>query len=160
VRILVAAVGRLRDGPELSLIEDYSARIRSSGRALGVSAFDIVEVEAPRGLAGQARQTREAALLAEAASAAARRITLDERGKDLPSEAFARLLGGWRDEGAREIAFLIGGADGHDEATRKGADLILSFGRATWPHMLARAMLAEQIYRTMTILSGHPYHRA
>jgi 23S rRNA (pseudouridine1915-N3)-methyltransferase len=160
VRIVVAAVGRLRDGPELQLIEDYGSRIRSGGRAIGVSAFDILEVEAPKGLAGAARQAKEAALVAEASANATRRIALDERGKDLSSEALARIVGQWRDEGAREIAFLIGGADGHDEATRRRSDLVLSFGRATWPHMLARAMLAEQIYRVMTILSGHPYHRA
>jgi 23S rRNA (pseudouridine1915-N3)-methyltransferase len=160
LRILVVVVGKLRDGPELRLIEDYGARIRAGGRAIGVTSFEIVEVEAPKGLVGAARQAKEATLIAEASSNATRRIVLDERGKDLSSDALARLVGGWRDEGAREIAFLIGGADGHDDVTRRGADLVLSFGRATWPHMLARAMLAEQIYRLMTILSGHPYHRA
>lgn len=89
----------------------------------------------------------------------ARAVILDERGKDLSSEELAIVLGRWRDEGVREARFLIGAADGHDEATRREADLVLSFGRATWPHLIARAMLAEQLYRATSILAGHPYHR-
>ena len=89
----------------------------------------------------------------------ARTVILDERGKDLSSEELATVLGRWRDEGVREARFLIGAADGHDEATRRQADLVLSFGRATWPHLIARAMLAEQLYRATSILAGHPYHR-
>jgi 23S rRNA (pseudouridine1915-N3)-methyltransferase len=84
---------------------------------------------------------------------------LDETGADLPSSALADRLRGWQDGGIREVRFLIGAADGHDAATRDGADLLLGFGRATWPHMLVRAMLAEQIYRATTIMAGHPYHR-
>jgi 23S rRNA (pseudouridine1915-N3)-methyltransferase len=87
-------------------------------------------------------------------------VVLDERGRDLPSADLAALLGRWRDDGVRETRFLIGAADGHDAATRDGADLLLCFGRATWPHMLVRAMLAEQLYRALSILDGHPYHRA
>ncbi len=86
-------------------------------------------------------------------------VLLDERGKAMGSSAFADLLGRWRDEGVREARFMIGAADGHDDAARAGADLLLGFGKATWPHLLARAMLAEQLYRATTILSGHPYHR-
>ena len=88
-----------------------------------------------------------------------RRVLLDERGKELSSTAFADILGRWRDDGVREARFCIGGADGFDDADRAEADLLLSFGRLTWPHMMARAMLAEQLYRATTILSGHPYHR-
>ncbi len=87
-------------------------------------------------------------------------VVLDETGQDLASEALAARIGRWRDDGAREVRFLIGAADGHDAATRERADLLLAFGRATWPHMLVRAMLAEQLYRATTILAGHPYHRA
>ena len=87
-------------------------------------------------------------------------ILLDERGKNLSSEEFAATLGRWRDEGVRETRFLIGAADGHDEAMRADADLLIAFGKATWPHLLARAMLAEQLYRATTILAGHPYHRS
>ncbi|WP_133366356.1 23S rRNA (pseudouridine(1915)-N(3))-methyltransferase RlmH [Qipengyuania sediminis] len=90
----------------------------------------------------------------------ARTVLLDERGQSLGSEAFAKVLGRWRDEGVREARFHIGAADGHDAAFRADADLLLAFGAATWPHLLARAMLAEQLYRATAILAGHPYHRA
>ena len=157
MRLAIAAAGRLRGGPEADLIDDYAVRIRSLGRGLGVSAFDIREIEAPKGLAGEKRQERESALLMEA-TPDARRIALDERGDNLSSAEFARRIARLRDDGAGEIAFLIGGADGH-HASLKAEDRI-SFGRATFPHMLVRVMLAEQIYRALTILSGHPYHRA
>jgi len=90
---------------------------------------------------------------------ALRRAVLDERGRPMGSEAFAELLGRWRDDGVREARFLIGAADGHHAALREGADLLLGFGAMTWPHMLARAMLAEQLFRAVSILGGHPYHR-
>lgn len=89
-----------------------------------------------------------------------RTVLLDERGKNLSSDELATTLGRWRDEGVREARFLIGGADGHDEAARGEADLLIAFGKATWPHLMARAMLAEQLYRATSILAGHPYHRA
>ena len=89
-----------------------------------------------------------------------RTVLLDERGKDLSSEEFAAILSRWRDEGVREARFLIGAADGHDEALRREADLLVAFGKATWPHLMARAMLAEQLYRATSIVAGHPYHRA
>ena len=88
-----------------------------------------------------------------------RTVLLDERGKHLSSEEFAHLLGRWRDEGVRETRFVLGAADGHSAAARESADLLLAFGAATWPHLLARAMLAEQLYRAVTIMAGHPYHR-
>nr|WP_243451741.1 23S rRNA (pseudouridine(1915)-N(3))-methyltransferase RlmH [Sphingosinicella soli] len=88
-----------------------------------------------------------------------RLVALDERGDTLPSAAFAERLGRWRDDGVREARFLIGGADGHDAETRAEADLLISFGKGTWPHLLVRAMLAEQLYRATSILAGHPYHR-
>lgn len=90
----------------------------------------------------------------------AKTVLLDERGKDLSSEELARILGRWRDDGVRECRFLLGAADGHSEQERIDADLLLAFGKATWPHLLARAMLAEQLYRATTILAGHPYHRS
>lgn len=89
-----------------------------------------------------------------------RTVLLDERGRQLGSDDLAALLGGWRDEGVREARFLIGAADGHAPGEREAADLLLAFGKATWPHLLARAMLLEQLYRATTILAGHPYHRA
>lgn len=88
-----------------------------------------------------------------------RRVVLDEKGEALPSVELARRLERWRDDGVRETRFLLGAADGFDDATRDGADLLLSFGRATWPHLLARAMLAEQLFRATSILANHPYHR-
>lgn len=157
MRITLAAVGRLRGGPESDLIDDYAARLRAAGRAVGVTAFDIREVEAPKALSGDKRQQRESALLMEA-TPGARRIALDERGDPVTSAGFADRIARWRDEGAGEIAFLIGGADGHHASLQ--VDARVAFGRATFPHMLVRVMLAEQLYRAVTILSGHPYHRA
>jgi 23S rRNA (pseudouridine1915-N3)-methyltransferase len=157
MRLAVAAVGRLRGGPEAAIIDDYAARIRGLGRGLGVSAFDLREIEAPKGLSGEKRQEKESALLIEA-TPGARRIALDERGDNLTSEEFARRLAQLRDAGAAEVACLIGGADGHHPSLK--ADVRIAFGRATFPHMLVRVMLVEQIYRALTILSGHPYHRA
>ncbi len=89
-----------------------------------------------------------------------RTVMLDERGRNLSSEEFAAILGNWRDSGIREARFVLGAADGHSEDERRGADLLLAFGKATWPHLLARAMLLEQLYRATTILAGHPYHRS
>jgi 23S rRNA (pseudouridine1915-N3)-methyltransferase len=86
-------------------------------------------------------------------------VVLDEAGRDLPSRDFAAILGRWRDDGVREVRFLIGAADGHEAKARDGADLLLAFGKATWPHLMARAMLAEQLWRATSILAGHPYHR-
>jgi len=89
-----------------------------------------------------------------------REVLLDEHGRQLTSEEFAALLGRWRDDGVREARFLIGAADGHGAAAREKADLLLGFGAMTWPHLMARAMLAEQLWRATSILAGHPYHRA
>ncbi|WP_342237120.1 23S rRNA (pseudouridine(1915)-N(3))-methyltransferase RlmH [Inquilinus sp. OTU3971] len=152
MRLTIAAVGRARPGPLRDLFDDYAGR--------SIWPLTLREVEARKGLSGFALKREEAALLLAAVPAGAAVVALDERGRDLDSVAFARLLGRWRDEGRGELAFLIGGADGHDDSVRDRAELLLSFGRLTWPHMLARTMLAEQIYRAQTILSGHPYHRA
>lgn len=160
MRLLIAAVGRRRNAPEATLIDDYAARIRAGGRGVGFSAFDLVEVEAPRGLEGAPRRTREAALLAAEIPDGARRIVLDEKGKSPTSHDFAAMIGALRDQGAPTLAFVVGGAEGHADSIRKSADHLVAFGPATWPHMLVRAMLCEQIYRAMTILAGHPYHRA
>ena len=103
---------------------------------------------------------QEAELLLAAVPAGAIVVALDERGKALPSEAFAARIGDWRDRGAGDLAFLIGGADGHGDAVRARADFLLAFGPMTWPHMLVRGMLAEQLYRAQQILAGHPYHRS
>jgi len=160
MRLLIVAVGRLRGGPETALIDIYATRIGAAGRNVGFSNFDIREVEAPKGLSGAKRQVREGALLLQASRPSDRRIVLDENGRSQTSEEFANHLAEWRDDGAAGVTFFVGGADGHDANVLSKSDLTLSFGKATWPHMLARVMLCEQIYRAMMILSGHPYHRS
>lgn len=122
--------------------------------------MDLKEIEIKKDLAVDVRRAREGEALLAAVPHGARIVALDERGRSETSEAFASRLGRWRDDGVRTIGFIIGGADGLDESVRRKADLVMSFGALTWPHMLVRAMLAEQIYRAQSILAGHPYHRA
>ncbi|AXC48696.1 23S rRNA (pseudouridine(1915)-N(3))-methyltransferase RlmH [Paracoccus suum] len=154
MRLTIAAVGRLRPGPEATLLADYLDRFARTGRAIGLPRVSLAEVEAKSG--GMAA---EAALLARAVPAGSLLVTLDERGETLTSPQFAGRLGGWRDAG-RDATFVIGGADGIAPDLRARADLAISLGAMVWPHMLVRVMLAEQLYRAATILSGGPYHRA
>lgn len=160
MRIEIAAIGKMRGGPEAALVEDYLDRACGFGRRIGFSDVSLSEAEAPRALSGDALKKREAELLLKNISDGATLIALDERGENTSSEKLAALLARLRDDGTGAAAFLIGGADGHSAETRARAARLVSFGAATWPHMLVRAMLAEQLYRAMTILSGHPYHRA
>jgi 23S rRNA (pseudouridine1915-N3)-methyltransferase len=156
MRVHVCAVGRLRAGPERVLVDDYLDRFARAGRALGLGPAAEHEVEDRKGggMAG------EAALLRKAVPAGSAMIALDERGRMLTSPEFAGLLARLRDTGRQDVAFLVGGADGLDPLLRAEADEAISFGRMVWPHMLARVLLAEQLYRATTILSGGPYHRA
>ncbi len=154
MKLIVAAVGRLRKGPEAALIADYLDRFAKTGRGLGFPAAQLVEIDDRRG-GGMAA---EAELLARAIPAGAAIIALDERGEQPTSPQFAERLAGFRDQ-ARDVCFLIGGADGLDPALRERADWTISFSRMVWPHMLARVMLSEQLYRAATILAGGPYHR-
>ena len=157
MRLTIAAVGRLRDGtPEAMLVRDYQTRLDRTGRALSLGPLSVTEVEDRKG-GGTAA---EAALLSRAVPSGAAVAAMDERGRVLSSPELAAELVRWRDSGRQDAVFLIGGADGLDSALRDRADLVLSFGRMVWPHMLARVMLAEQLYRAATILSGLPYHRA
>jgi 23S rRNA (pseudouridine1915-N3)-methyltransferase len=156
MRLTIAAIGRLRRGAEAPLVEDYLDRCTKFGRALGLGPAQVVEVEDRKG-GGKAS---EGALLSARIPDGAVVVALDERGQVMTSPRFARHLGEWRDQGRRDCVFLIGGADGLQPALVKRADLSLSFGKMVWPHMLARVMLAEQLYRAVTILSGGPYHRA
>ena len=156
MRVHICAVGRLRAGPEKELIDDYLTRFDRTGRALGLGPARIIEVEDRKG-GGMAA---EAALLERALPTGALFCVLDERGKVETSPDFAHRLADWRDQGRGDLAFVIGGADGVDETLRARADHALSFGRMVWPHMLVRVMLAEQLYRAASILSGGPYHRA
>jgi 23S rRNA (pseudouridine1915-N3)-methyltransferase len=155
VRLSVAAIGRIKTGPERALCDDYRARADAAGRALGLGPVAEREIDGRR-LATAAAET---AALLDSAPSGAKLIVMDERGAALPSRAFADRLAAWRDSGARETVFLIGGADGMTEAARSRADMILAFGPATWPHRLARIMLYEQIYRAFTILGGSAYHK-
>lgn len=155
MRVHICAVGRLRAGPELALIDDYLSRFDRTGRALGLGPVELREVEDKRG-GGMAA---EAALLERAIPRGALICVLDERGRVETSPAFAERLGGWRDAGRSDLALVIGGADGIDPALRGKADHALSFGKMVWPHMLVRVMLSEQLYRAASILSGGPYHR-
>jgi 23S rRNA (pseudouridine1915-N3)-methyltransferase len=155
VRVTILAVGRLRAGPERELLDDFLHRFDRTGRPLGLGPASVVEVEGKPG-AGRAV---EGALLGSRIAAGAWLCCLDERGEQMDSPGFARLLDRWKLE-RREAVFVIGGADGIDNAVTARADLLLSFGRMVWPHMLARVMLVEQLYRAATILAGSPYHRA
>lgn len=160
MRVSIIAVGRLKDGPERELFLKYTKRIDEAGRRIALGPVALVEIpEARQADAGPRRADEAARLLARAADAELK-IVLDERGKTMSSEAFARWLESRRDAGLRSAAFLIGGADGHGEAALDAATLKLSLGAMTLPHGLARIVLAEQIYRAATLLSGHPYHRA
>ncbi|WP_207456908.1 23S rRNA (pseudouridine(1915)-N(3))-methyltransferase RlmH [Azospirillum sp. SYSU D00513] len=152
MRLWLAAVGRSRAGPARDLYEEYAGRLSWP--------LTLREVEVKKRLPPDELKRQEAELLLAAIPANALVVALDERGKALDSAGFAAKIGAWRDQGASDIAFLIGGADGHGDAVRARADLLLGLGAMTWPHMLVRGMLAEQLYRAQQILAGHPYHRA
>lgn len=155
MRVTLCVVGRLRAGPERDLIDDYLQRFDRTGRALGLGPIDVREIEDRKG-GGMAA---EAVLLENALPAGAAVIALDERGKVKASPDFAADLARYRDDGRRDVAFIIGGADGIDPSLRAKCDGSLSFGKMVWPHMLVRVMLSEQLYRAASILAGAPYHR-
>lgn len=156
MRFQIVAVGRLKRGPEAQLIDDYLDRFSKTGRALGLGPVEIREVENRNG----SDPSAEARLIRRAVPEGAVRVALDERGEVITSPALADHFARWRDEGRRDLAIVIGGANGLDPGLRDEADFVLSFGAMVWPHMLARVMLAEQLYRAATILAGGPYHRA
>lgn len=139
MQLHVIARGKIGRSPEAELVERYVRRI--------AWPFRLTELPDSGGTIPPAPSP-------------SRTVLLDERGKLMSSEDFAALLGRWRDDGMREARFLIGAADGHGEAARQSADLLLGFGAMTWPHLLVRAMLAEQLWRATSILAGHPYHRS
>jgi len=151
MRITLAAVGRNKAGATKELYELYAARLRWR--------ITLKEVEERRPLPAEALKEQEGELLLAALPRGAKVIALDEGGKEMTSRDFAALLGRWQDEGVADLAFMIGGADGLSQGARQAADVILSLGRLTWPHMLVRGLLAEQLFRAESILAGHPYHR-
>jgi 23S rRNA (pseudouridine1915-N3)-methyltransferase len=159
VKLAVIAVGRLKDGPERGLVERYSERAAGLGRGLGLAPLQFIEIPESRARRGADRQAEEAAAILDR-TAGAVLVVFDERGKSLTSEAFAQRIAGWRDGGRAAAAFVIGGPDGLDRRVRAAADLVLSFGALTVPHQLVRVLVAEQLYRALTIMAGHPYHRA
>jgi 23S rRNA (pseudouridine1915-N3)-methyltransferase len=153
LKITILAVGKLGRGPEADLARDYAARATASGRALGLGPVEVVEVEARKpGKAAEAEVLR-------AQIGDSYLICCDEHGQALPSRAFAAKVGKLRDDGVRRLVLVIGGADGLDPALLAAARETLAFGVQTWPHALARVMLAEQVYRAGSILAGSPYHR-
>jgi 23S rRNA (pseudouridine1915-N3)-methyltransferase len=156
MRVHICAVGRLRAGPEADLLNDYLTRFERTGRALGLTLGEVREVEDKKNLG----MVAEAELLRRAIPDGSVVVVMDERGQVLTSPEFAGKLAGWRDDGQSDLCLLIGGADGLARDLRNGADFKLSFGKMVWPHMLARVMLSEQLYRAASILSGAPYHRA
>lgn len=155
MRLLIAAVGRLRGGPEASLAAGYISRAAAAGRRLGIKSVELVEVEGKP--SGEPRA--EATALFRATPDEARKILLDERGAEWTSRQLAEKLARWRDDGASCVTFWVGGADGVSQSVKDKADEKLAFGRQTWPHRLVRVMICEQIYRAVTILCASPYHR-
>jgi 23S rRNA (pseudouridine1915-N3)-methyltransferase len=159
VKLLLVGVGRLKSGPERELVARYAERCAGGGRKIGLTAFDLREIDESRARRPDDRKAEEAQALRALLPAGARVICLDERGRTMDSEAFAARIGEWRDAAAPTCAVVIGGPDGLDPEFCTRADLVLAFGALTWPHQLVRVLAAEQLFRAMTILSGHPYHR-
>lgn len=160
MRLLIAAVGRLKQGPERELAADYLKRAKAIGRNFGLRDIEIVEIRESRAQDTERRRTEESIAIANVIPEGAVVVMLDERGDSLDSAALAGLLRKWREDNLTAVCFVIGGADGLAPMLRERARLKLAFGAATWPHQLARIMLLEQLYRAGTILAGHPYHRA
>ncbi len=159
MRLMIAAVGRLKTGAERELFERYHDRVKRGGRAAGLSDIALVELGESRAATSDLRRADEAVRLMSAVGESVHIVALDEKGKSVTSTAFAELVRQQRDSGAKCLALLIGGPDGHGPAVRDAAHKTLSLGPMTLPHGLARIVLAEQLYRTTTILTGHPYHR-
>jgi 23S rRNA (pseudouridine1915-N3)-methyltransferase len=152
MRVLISAIGKLgKKSHEQALIDDYVKKTRWP--------ITIRESEEKKTLSGDLLKEAESKLLWNNLPKGAKVVALDERGEEPSSREFAQKIARWRDNGVQDIVFLLGGADGHTQETRNKADMVLSFGRMTVPHFLARVLLAEQIYRAKTILDGHPYHR-
>ena len=153
MKVLIAAIGKdRRTSPTFQLFDEYIKRINWK--------VELKEFEYKKPLPSNILKNKEASLLLEGIESNTKIIALDENGKNMSSEDFASLIKNWQDEGSSNIAFLIGGAAGHGNEVLNRADFKLSFGKLTWPHMMVRSMLAEQIYRASTIIAGHPYHRS
>jgi 23S rRNA (pseudouridine1915-N3)-methyltransferase len=159
MRVIVIAIGRLKQGPERELAETYRKRVQATGRPLGLREVEIVEIRESRAADPERRRVEESIAVANVIPERAAIVVLDEGGDNLDSAALAALLRKWRAEDPPAVCFVIGGADGLAAILRERAKLKLAFGAATWPHQLVRIMLLEQLYRATSILAGHPYHR-
>jgi 23S rRNA (pseudouridine1915-N3)-methyltransferase len=160
MRLVIAAIGRLKQGPERELASFYRKRAEMAGRPLGLRDFEIVEIRESRASDTERRKVEEAIALANVIPDGAVVVLLDERGHSVDSATLAGMLREWRAESRNAVCFIIGGADGLAANLGERAAVRMAFGTATWPHQLVRIMLLEQLYRAGTILSGHPYHRA
>ena len=160
MRLGLVAVGRLKAGAERDLAERYGERAAAHARALGLSGVETREVAVSRAARAEERRAEEAHAILAAMPAGARLALLDERGQPLDSAQWATDIGKARDGGAPAYVIVIGGPDGLDPSLRERAGVVVSFGRVTWPHALMRVLATEQLYRALTILGGHPYHRA
>ena len=159
MRIVVAAVGRLKQGPERELAERYRKRAADAGRWAGIQAVDMVEIRESRAGDPARRRLEESIAIANLIPERAVTVILDERGENLSRASLAGRLQGWRAEDKPAAVFIMGGAGGLTPNLREQANLAIAFGAATWPHQFVRIMLLEQLYRAATILTGHPYHR-
>jgi 23S rRNA (pseudouridine1915-N3)-methyltransferase len=159
LRLQVLAIGKLKAGPERQLAEDYQGRVEAIRKKSGITAFDVKEFAESQAQSVASRMKAEAEVLWGAVPSGAEAFVLDERGKALSSATFAALIEKRLERAVPAVSFMIGGPDGHAPETREKATIMISFGAMTWPHRLTRVMLFEQIYRTLTILQGHPYHR-
>jgi 23S rRNA (pseudouridine1915-N3)-methyltransferase len=160
MRLVVIAIGRLKQGPERELADRYRGRFDDLGRKLGFRSLDIHEIPESRARDTARRIDEEATAILAMVPEGSVVVALDETGKNIDSAAFAGHLGRWRDESVPSTIFVIGGADGLSPELRRKAKLSVAFGAATWPHQIVRVMLLEQIYRAATILAGHPSHRS
>lgn len=162
VQLIISAIGKLKRGPEADLALRYLERARVAGRAVALGDIDVRERPESRASSAAQRKAEEAAISLAGLRRASncRVIALDESGRSLASADFAGKVRGWRDQGVATAGFLLGGPDGHDDSILARADCIIGFGKMTLPHGLARVVLMEQIYRAITIIAGHPYHRA
>jgi 23S rRNA (pseudouridine1915-N3)-methyltransferase len=160
MRVVVAAVGRLKQGPERELAERYRKRAAEAGRSAGLSAVDVIEIKESRAGDAARRMVEESIAVANVIPEHAVTVILDARGESINSAAFAGRLQEWRQQNKPAVVFIIGAADGLAPSLREKASIAIAFGTATWPHQLVRVMLLEQLYRAVTIFSGHPYHRA
>jgi 23S rRNA (pseudouridine1915-N3)-methyltransferase len=160
MRLLVAAIGRLKQGPERELAAWYRKRATATGRPLGLREIEVIEIRESRAHDAERRRVEESIALANLIPDGAIVVVLDQRGKSLDSPTLAALLRDWRAEDRAAVCFIIGGADGLAPSLIARAKVRLAFGPATWPHQLVRIMLLEQLYRAGSMLAGHPYHRA